>query len=138
MSATAIFHPMLALVAWTFVVLMIIPRRRFRAARQKLVRAADFAYGESENVPGEVRLPSRNLANLFETPVLFYVACLTLFVLGKVDAWSVGLAWAFVATRIVHSLVHVSYNNVIHRLRIFAVSVVLLIALWVRVAMMVL
>jgi hypothetical protein len=134
MNPTAIFHPMLALVAWTFVVLFMIPRRRFRAAREKLVRVADFAYGESANVPGEVRLPSRNLANLFETPVLFYVACLTLFVTAKVDVVAVGLAWAYVAARIAHSLVHVSYNNVMHRMRAFVVGIALLMALWVRIA----
>jgi hypothetical protein len=138
MSATAIFHPMLALVAWTFVVLLLIPRRRFRAAREKLVRVADFAYGESPNVPGDVRLPSRNLANLFETPVLFYVACITLFAINKVDAWGVILAWLYVAVRIGHSLVHVTYNNVIHRLRVFAVSIAVLMALWVRIALAIL
>ena len=133
MNATAIFHPMVVLVAWTFIVLLMIPQRRFRAARQRLVRADDFKYGESDKVPGEVRIPNRNLMNLLEMPVLFYVACLTLYVTAKVDAWSVGLAWAFVALRIAHSLVHLTYNDVIHRLRVYAVSVVALLALWIRI-----
>ena len=133
MSATAIFHPMIVLVLWTLVIVYLVGRRRFAAARKRLVKAADFVFGESENVPGHVRIPNRNLANLLETPVLFYVACLTVFVLGKVDAWSVGLAWAYVALRIGHSLVHLTYNNVFHRLRVFAASWVVLVAFWIRI-----
>ena len=124
---------MIVLAFWTFVVLLLIPRRRFGAARQRLVSARDFAFGESENVPGEVRIPNRNYMNLLELPVLFYVACITLYVTGKVDGWSVGLAWAFVAARVVHSVVHLTYNNVIHRMRCFAISVVFLLALWIRI-----
>lgn len=137
MSSATILYPAIALVFWTFVVLLMIPQRRFRAARERRVTAKDFAFGESENVPGEVRIPNRNYMNLLELPVLFYVACLMLYVTAKVDAWSVGLAWAYVGLRIAHSLVHVTYNNVIHRLRVFALSVVILLALWIRIVMVV-
>lgn len=132
--STAIFYPVIVLVAWTFVVLLMVPQRRFRAGRQRLVAVKDFAFGESENVPGEVRLPNRNYMNLLELPVLFYVACIVLYAIGKVDAWGLGLAWAFVALRIAHSVVHLTYNHVIHRLRVFALSVVVLFALWIRIA----
>jgi hypothetical protein len=125
---------MIVLVFWTLLVLLLIPRHRFRAARRRLVSARDFAYGESANVPDDVRIPNRNFMNLLELPVLFYLACITVVVAAKVDAWSVGLAWAFVALRIAHSVVHLTYNNVIHRLRIFAAGVVVLAALWVRIA----
>lgn len=135
MSTSLILYPMVVLVFWTFAVLVLIPRARFGAARQKLVRASDFAYGESGNVPDEVRLPNRNYMNLLELPVLFYIACLTAYVTGKVDAWTLGLAWGFVALRIAHSLVHLTYNNVFHRLRAFGASVVVLAALWVRIVL---
>ena len=131
--STAIFHPMAALVFWTFAVLFVIPKRRFKAAREKRVTPADFAYGESENVPPEVRIPNRNFMNLLEAPVLFYIACLTVYVVGKVDAWSVGLAWTYVALRIAHSLVHLTYNDVIHRMRVYAASIFVLLALWIRI-----
>ena len=131
--STAIFQPMIVLVLWTFVVLLLIPRARFKAARERRVGAADFALGESENVPAEVRLPNRNFMNLLETPVLFYVACLTLYVIGKVDTWAIALAWAYVVLRIAHSLIHLTYNNVIHRLRVYALGIVPLVALWVRI-----
>ena len=129
----AILYPLIALVLWTFAVLLLVPRARFRAARAGVVKARDFVAGESERVPDDVRLPNRNYMNLLELPVLFYVACLTLYVTGKVEPWGLGLAWAFVALRIVHSLIHLTYNHVIHRMRAFALAVGVLLALWIRI-----
>jgi hypothetical protein len=131
--STSIFHPVVALVLWTFVVLLLVPKARFKAARARQVRVADFALGESENVPPQTRLPNRNYMNLLELPVLFYVACLVVYVIGKVDAWSLALAWMFVALRIGHSIIHLTYNHVIHRMRVFALSVLALLALWIRI-----
>jgi hypothetical protein len=128
-----ILYPMIALVLWTFAVLLLVPRARFRAARGRLVRASDFACGESERVPEDVRLPNRNYMNLLELPVLFYVACLTLYATGRAEVSTLALAWAFVALRVAHSLVHLTYNNVLHRMRVFALSVAVLVALWVRI-----
>jgi hypothetical protein len=133
-NTTAIFYPVIALVFWTFVVLMLVPRARFRAVRERRVRASDFAIGESENVPPETRLPNRNYMNLLELPVLFYVACVVLYVTAKVDAVSLVLAWGFVALRIAHSAVHLTYNRVVHRLNVFALSTVVLLALWLWIA----
>jgi hypothetical protein len=41
------------------------------------------------------------------------------------------MAWAYVSLRIVHSLIHLSYNRVIHRLSVFALSNAALVSLWV-------
>ena len=71
----AIFLPAAALVALTFGVGVLLLRARFRAASRRQVTPGDFRYGESERVPPDARLPSRNFVNLLEMPVLFYVAC---------------------------------------------------------------
>ncbi len=68
--------------------------------------------------------------NLLEMPVLFYVICLMLFVSGRVDATYLYLAWGYVALRVLHSAVHVTYNNIMHRLTIFAASNFAVIAMW--------
>jgi hypothetical protein len=131
-ASAALLIPVLALVALTFAVLLMIPYARFKAARERRVVPADFALGESANVPPEVRLPNRNLINLLEMPTLFYVACLALYVTGKADWIYVDLAWMYVIGRLCHSFVHLTYNNVLHRLVAFAVSSVVLLAIWVR------
>lgn len=76
MDPAGILWPMVALAGWTFFVLALVPVARFRAAAAGRVKARDFRFGESAEVPGDVSLPNRNLMNLLELPVLFYVVCL--------------------------------------------------------------
>jgi len=126
----SILFPMAALATLTFAVLVLIPVRRFRAGFAGQVSYDDFAYGESQRVPPEVVLPNRNMMNLLELPVLFYVACLTCYVTDRVNAAALALAWAYVALRLVHSAIHLSYNRVRHRLVAYAASNVALVMLW--------
>ncbi len=123
--------PMGALAALTFIVLNLIPFHRFRAAFAGHVEAEDFRYGESGRVPGSVSIPNRNYMNLLEMPMLFYAVGTLSYVTAHVDAIAVALAWAYVAVRALHSLVHLTYNNVFHRLTLFALSNLVLAGLWV-------
>jgi hypothetical protein len=127
---TAILYPVFALVALTFAVAVRIYLARVGAARARRVQVKDFRLGESAEVPPDVALPNRNFMNLLEMPVLFYVACIVFYVTGTVDGVALTLAWLYVALRVVHSVVHLSYNNVIHRLRAFGASAAVLFALW--------
>jgi hypothetical protein len=130
MDKTSILFPMIALVTLTFAVLLLIPVRRFRAGIAGQIKFDDFRYGESARVPPEVSIPNRNMMNLLELPLLFYVACLTYLVIGRVDEFALALAWLYVALRIVHSAIHVTYNRVRHRLIAFALSNIVLVSLW--------
>ena len=131
MNQQLIFAPMGALAFLTFGVLTLIPIRRFRAGAAGEIVADDFKFGESATVPGHVSIPNRNYMNLLELPMLFYVGSLMFFVTGKVDAVVLGVAWLYVALRIVHSIIHLTYNNVRHRLIPFAASNVVLVVYWV-------
>ncbi|TAL21201.1 MAG: hypothetical protein EPO01_11800 [Aquabacterium sp.] len=132
MKNPAFIHPAFALAAWTGLVLLLVALRRIGAAARQEVAVDDFKYGESPAVPAHVGLPNRNYMNLLELPVLFYVACVLLYVAGTAPApLAIGLAWAYVALRIGHTLVHLTYNHVLHRLAFFAASNGVLVALWV-------
>jgi hypothetical protein len=131
MNQATIFLPMGAMALLTFLVLGFIPLRRFRAAFAGQVQRDDFKYGESPAVPGEVSIPNRNYMNLLELPVLFYVAGLMYFVAGRVDQTVLTVAWIYVGLRAAHSLVHMTYNNVFHRLAAFATSNFVLAAFWI-------
>jgi hypothetical protein len=130
MPQNLIFAPMGALALLTFAILGLVPFRRFRAAAAGQVGADDFKFGESARVPGEVSIPNRNLMNLLELPMLFYVAGVMFYVAGKVDGVVLAVAWAYVALRAIHSLIHVTYNNVMHRLVAYGLSNFVLMALW--------
>src|SRR5262249_29821436 len=91
-----IFLPMRALAFLTFLVLLLIPFRRFRAGFAGRVTAEDFRFGESARVPGDVSIPNRNYMNLLEMPMLFYVVCLMLYVSHRVQPGFMWLAWTYV------------------------------------------
>ena len=130
MRQDLIFQPMGALALLTFLVLTLIPFRRFRAAFSGAVKRHDFQYGESANVPGWVSIPNRAYMNLLEMPVLFYVICLMLFVSGRGDALFLTIAWIYVGLRVLHTVVLITYNNVFHRLTFFTLSNFAIIAMW--------
>lgn len=130
MTQNSIFVPMAVLAFWTFAVLLLIPFQRFRAAFAGKVNSEDFKYGESGNVPGGVSIPNRAMMNLLELPILFYVVCLMFYVSSRADTVVLEVAWAYVVVRMAQTLVHVTYNNVFHRLTMFAVSNFILISLW--------
>jgi len=126
----SILYPIVALATVTFGVLLLIPLRRFRAGMAGQVAFDDFRYGESARVPPEVALPNRNMMNLLELPVLFYVACLAYVVTDRVNDAALALAWSYVGLRLVHSAIHLTYNRVRHRLIMFAASNIVLVMLW--------
>lgn len=126
----SIFYPVVTLAIWTLLVQVSIAYARIRAGTRRRLRVDDFKYGESPAVPPDVCLPNRNYMNLLEAPVLFYVACIVLFVTASVTDTAITLAWLYVGLRIIHSLIHLSYNSVLHRLAAFGASNVVLAILW--------
>jgi hypothetical protein len=130
MDQRLIFTPMGSLAFLTFGVLTLIPLRRFRAGAAGQIVGDDFKFGESANVPGHVSIPNRNYMNLLELPMLFYVGSLMFYVTSRVDGLVLAVAWLYVALRIVHSIIHLTYNNVTHRLAPFALSNLVLMAYW--------
>jgi len=131
MRNPAILYPTFALAAWTLFVLLLIPIARVRSARRREIVVDDFKYGESPAVPPAVSIPNRNYMNLLELPMLFYVVCIVLYVTAGASTTTIALAWAFVVLRVAHSLIHLSYNRVMHRLAAFTASNVALVVLWV-------
>lgn len=86
---------------------------------------------EDENCPELIQKTTRNFNNQFEIPVLFYVVC-TLFLVLKIEnVLAISLAWCFVASRILHAIIHISYNHLLHRVVVYWLGVFLVVALWV-------
>jgi hypothetical protein len=126
-----ILCPLFALAAWTFLVLLLIPFVRVRSVRRREIATNDFKYGESQAVPPDVSIPNRNYMNLLELPMLFYVVCVVLYVTAGASRLALIVAWCYVALRVVHSLIHLTYNHVLHRLAAFTLSNAALVSLWV-------
>ena len=129
MTKVLILYPVIAMAWWTLSILMLIPYRRFKAIKAKELTPKDFTLGESSNVRPFVALANRNYMNLLEAPLIFYVVCLTMYITDHVTQTALILAWCYVVIRVMHSIVHVTYNNLRHRLLCFASSNIILIAL---------
>lgn len=71
-----------------------------------------------------------NFRNLFELPVLLYLALSVAAATGLGDRVVLGLAWAFVALRVAHSAIHCGYNRVMHRFAVYIAGAFVLWALW--------
>lgn len=125
-----ILWPAVALVVHTYLVLVLILIQRVHGIRAGKVRPRDFKPGESERVPPEVCIANRNYMNLLEMPVLFYVVIILFYITGTVNQLALVLAWIYVGARILHSIVHLTYNNVLHRLLVFGTSCTVLAGLW--------
>jgi hypothetical protein len=72
-----------------------------------------------------------NFRNLFEVPVMFYALCAVALATHHTPGWLATGAWVFVALRVVHSIIHCSYNTVMHRLTAFLAGFGWLVAMWV-------
>lgn len=78
-------------------------------------------------LPERINFPAYNLSNLFELPILFYVLCLLVMFMGIQSIAVITFSWIFVIFRVLHSLVHCTYNRVTHR---FLAYLIASIALW--------
>lgn len=131
MDQTSLIWPMAAQVLLTFIVLIILPILRIAAVHKGNAHIKDYLFGDTENVPVKARLAGRNLLNLTQMPILFYVVCLAFMILQITTEMVVNLAWVYVALRVIHSLIHIGYNNVTHRFTAFLFSNLILFAMWV-------
>ncbi len=130
MAQELIFWPVIVMALLTFIPLGMVPIKRIRSASRGDTTPDDYAFGESARVPAEVALPNRNYMNTLEVPLLFYVLSLALYATSRVDIVFLLLAWAYVGLRSVHSLIHLTYNRVTHRVVPFAASNFVLICMW--------
>lgn len=132
-----LIYPALAQIFWSFVVLVIMFRRRKRAFANREVGLADIAVS-TERYPDSARLAAANFSNQFETPVLFFALILIAIHVGATGYVMAALAWVYVATRIVHTLVHTGTNSLKQRAIVFAAGIACLFFMWIGIVIAIL
>jgi len=140
MTPSPLVYPMLAMALLIFAIMVGTLVTRIYHLRLGLVRLSYFRLMKSgaEEVPDVLSRTARNIANQFEVPMLFFSVSLLSIQLGLADENTVRLAWTFVFFRALHAMVHLTYNKVPHRLAMFLVAQVSVMAMWVKVALAVL
>jgi len=121
--------PVLALIIWTLIVMMVMYKRRIPAMNAISKRTQDFIDDPKlgEKMPASARWAADNYNHLHESPTIFYALMLTIFLMDKVTPLALYCAWAYVAIRVVHSIVQITSNNVLVRFSLFMLSAILLI-----------
>lgn len=122
-------YPIFAMVLLTFIVMILMGIARINSVRTGQVKRAYFRTMSGET-PDHLLKLSRHFSNLFEIPVLFYAAGILSIALDIENTLLLTFAWLFVAFRCAHAFIHIGYNNVIHRLAVFAGGSLCVFIIW--------
>ena len=130
MGNNAIFLPAVAMVVLTIAVWF----RMYgtRIGQMKRERIHPQAVATSAQVAAKLTdsCAADNFRNLFELPVLFYLAIVVAAQAGLASMTVLVLAWSFVALRVAHSWIQCTYNKVMHRFKVYFAGGMVLWALW--------
>jgi hypothetical protein len=133
-----ILQPVIALAAWTMVMWLWMYATRIPAMSAAKVDPDSMARDPEATLdrllPPEVQWKAHNYNHLHEAPTVFYAVAIVLAIIGGGDGLSAQLGWAYLALRVLHSLVQATVNKVIVRFIVFALSSLVLIALIVDAA----
>lgn len=139
MPQPEMLYPILALITWTCVMWAWMYATRIPAMQKAGIDVQDMSRtGAPLVLPPQVARVADNYNHLHEQPTLYYalVVCATL--LGAVDSLQVGLAWAYVVIRVVHSLIQATRNVIMVRFSVFALGSLVLFLLLGRTIYLVL
>jgi hypothetical protein len=128
MNQNIIFYPLLIQVMLVLLLYILLGIEKSKAVKAGTVDRKKAAL-HNDAWPDHVLRVSNNIANQFETPILFFVLSLVFFNLKAVDVTVLVLSCAYVASRIVHAYIHVTSNYVPKRRGVFMVGCVILIVL---------
>ena len=130
MSPLPIFLPCVALVALTIIVWVRLYVDRIGEMRARRIKPQAISTSREAAQALQNLKAADNFRNLFEVPVLFYVLCVSLAVTQSVTILYLLGAWIYVVLRTAHSFIHLTYNRVMHRFVAYALSTILVLAMW--------
>ena len=137
MEYSPILAPVVALVAWTLVMLGWLAVARRRAFATMGVSWSTIPRGSrganlDGKAPDEAQWPAHNYNHLMEQPTIFYAIALTLAMMGMGHGINLWLAWGYVGLRVVHSIVQSTINVVPIRFTIFFLATFCLLGLTIH------
>ena len=137
MDYSPILAPVVALVAWSLVVMLWMAATRLQAFSKLGITFGNVPRGArgadlEGKAPAELMWKSHNYTHLMEQPTIFYAVALALALMGSGGGTNVWLAWGYVALRILHSLVQATVNVVLYRFTLFLLSSLCLVGLTIN------
>ena len=124
-------YPLVLMVLLTFIVGLVAAGTRYAGIRSGELKFGYFKLMQGQDVSERVTVTTRSFNNMFEVPVLFYVAGVLYVSLGVESLSGLVLAWLFVFLRYVHAFIHLTYNHFLHRMLVFWAGFVCALLLWI-------
>ena len=121
---------MFCMVMLTLCIILAMAYVRINSVHSGQVPGKYYRLMTGYDVPDRILKFSRQVSNLFETPILFYIAGTLHIVLHTGSTLAVVAAWSYVGLRVVHAAIHLSYNYPVHRLAAYALSLFCIAAMW--------
>ena len=140
MNYSPILIPVVALVAWSLVMMLWMVAVRLPAMKKaglSLSTAPPGSRGSQLDgvIEDRAQWKSHNYNHLMEQPTLFYAIALTLALMDMGNGINYWLAWGYVGLRVVHSIVQATVNRLTLRTPLFFLASVCLIGLVVHAAL---
>ena len=137
----ALLAPVTVLILWTLIMIAWLAVSRGKAVSQAGVSLKDAPPGGrgqdlEGRLPPQAHWKAHNYSHLVEQPTIFYPTVILLALLGGDTTVNIGLAWAYVVIRILHSLWQSLVNTIPVRFTLFLLSTAALAALAVNAAVL--
>ena len=134
MPYSPILVPVVALVAWTLLVMLWMFITRGAEFRRLGITFGNMPRGSrgvdlEGRAEAEAQWKSHNYNHLMEQPTIFYAIALTLALMGMGSGINFWLACGYVGLRVIHSLIQGTVNIVAYRFTVFALASLCLIGL---------
>ena len=129
-----ILYPMFGMIALTGVVMLMLFFSRLPTIIKNFgnLQSAKHSDELRPKLPDTKRYITDNHNHLFEQPTVFYAIVIYIYLVQHVDPLHIILAWAYFVFRVIHSIVHVTINNVSIRASVFVFSLACLLIMIVR------
>ena len=108
-------------------------RTRIGFVKSGVVPQNYYSLMQGHDIPDFIAKTTRNFNNLFEVSTLFYAGFAVYLALDQIGRIPVISAWVFVTARLLHSIIHLSHNNVLHRVVIFAIGNLSVRIMWLGI-----
>jgi hypothetical protein len=140
MNHSPLLGPIVALVAWTIIVMIWMTIARMAEFRRLGINFGNIPNGaRGVDLDGradpKAQWKSHNYNHLMEQPTIFYAIVLALVLMGFDAPINVWLAWGYVGFRVLHSLIQCTTNIVRFRLPLFGLATLCLIGLTTHAAL---
>ncbi len=130
-----LFGSVLVQVMLTLVMMVLMGKRRFKAAKNRELPFKAFKLMDLTGANDQVITASRNFDNQFQLPMLYLFAVVFALQFGVADLSLVIVGWLFAFSRLAHAYIHVGANHVRLRFAVYIFGALMLLLFWLRLSM---